>query len=350
MSIERCAFDECLNLRSIVFQGNAPFVIDEEDGEIATSFHVNDTDDDEGMPAECTAYVAQGSSGWGVAIPGRWKGIRIAYSPGAADGMPLAGVFDLAFAKVQTVAGALYDKNGCFAGTVWLKAGTKNVNGVVKVSGTVMLLNGKKVAAKVATLQDGRATLVFKEPVGTLELAMSEDGAFVCEGVGYTMDYGAIGGNWTRDDAAVYVDFGDDDVDDDSLPDGTLTALLPDDEDGEPVILTGGKWAFAKAASVKWAKPKKGAELPKIYDEASGKGLIVDTSRDRTNLSGLKLTYMPKTGQFKGSFKVYALEGEGKATKLKKYTANIVGFVADGVGIGQATMKNPAASWAVEVR
>ena len=93
-----------------------------------------------------------------------------------------------------------------------------------------------------------------------------------------------------------------------------------------------------------------GAALPDIYDAASGKGLIVDTSRGRTNLSGLKLTYTPKKGTFKGSFKVYALETAGNGVKLKKYTVNVTGLVVDGVGRGMATCRKPAASWSVTVR
>ena len=122
--------------------------------------------------------------------------------------------------------------------------------------------------------------------------------------------------------------------------------MLPD---GEPVVAAGGKWKFAKAASVKWAKPKKGAALPERFDAESGKGLVVDTSSGKTNLSGLKLAYTPKKGTFKGSFKVYALEGAGKATKLKKYTVKVSGVVVDGVGYGTATCKAPAVSWAVKV-
>ena len=82
----------------------------------------------------------------------------------------------------------------------------------------------------------------------------------------------------------------------------------------------------------------------------AGKDLVVDSSKGKTNLSGLKLTYTPKTGVFKGSFKVYALEGEGKKKKLKKYTVNVTGFVVDGVGYGAATCKKPAANWSVTVK
>jgi len=46
---------------------------------------------------------------------------------------------------------------------------------------------------------------------------------------------------------------------------------------------------------------------------------------------------------------VYALEGSGKAIKLKKYTVNVSGFVLDGVGYGKATCKKPSVSWSVTV-
>ena len=63
----------------------------------------------------------------------------------------------------------------------------------------------------------------------------------------------------------------------------------------------------------------------------------------------MKLSYRPKKGTFKGSFKVYALEGTGKATKLKKYTVKVTGVVVNGVGHGVTTCRNPAVSWAVTV-
>ena len=39
----------------------------------------------------------------------------------------------------------------------------------------------------------------------------------------------------------------------------------------------------------------------------------------------------------------------GKAPKLKKFTVNVIGFVVDGVGYGEATLKKPAGAWAVTV-
>ena len=111
-----------------------------------------------------------------------------------------------------------------------------------------------------------------------------------------------------------------------ALPAGTLEALLPV---AEPIAAKGGKWAFDKAASVKL----KNGVLSGVDDPK------------KPNLSGMKLTYTPKTGMFKGSFKLYANQGG----KLKKTTVNVNGFVVEGVGHGKATTKKPAAEWDVRV-
>ena len=246
--------------------------------------------------------------------------------------------------KVVTLAGAAYDGNDV-VGIVELKLG-KVSKGKSKVSGSVTTLDGKKHAAKAVNLTeiDGlspKAVSLDVKDLGKMEITIGGT-QFAGSLGGYHVQTADVGGNWSKGSAKVYVDAASA-----SLPAGTLEDLLPV---GEPVVAAGGKWKFAKAAVVKWSKPKKGTALPEIYDEASGKGLVVDTSGDKTNLSGLKLTYTPKKGTFKGSFKVYALEGAGKSTKLKKCTVKVSGVVVDGVGCGTATCKNPAASWPVTVR
>ena len=59
------AFSGCSNLASVVFLGNAPKVGS------STLFS--------GVADGCAAYVPRDSTGWGVTIPGTWKGIRIEY-------------------------------------------------------------------------------------------------------------------------------------------------------------------------------------------------------------------------------------------------------------------------------
>ena len=241
--------------------------------------------------------------------------------------------------------GAVYD--GCdVVGIVELKLGKANVKkGTSKISGSVTLLNGKKYSIKAQTAPvDGMSPSVGYLPVkslGTMHVAIG--GAKFAGSLGsWHVQSASVCEAWSGESATASVE-----IDDVSAFSGmVLTGLLPYSEVAD---VNGGKWKFKKAAGVKWGKPKKGAALPEINDPASGKGLIVDTSKDKTNLSGLKLTYTPKKGTFKGSFKVYELQGVGPKTKLKKYTVNVSGVVVDGVGYGIATCKKPAMTWAVTV-
>ena len=151
-----------------------------------------------------------------------------------------------------------------------------------------------------------------------------------------------VGGTWGSSAVTAHVDVGDL-----SLFQGTvLDFLLPYEENGSS---TGAKWTFKKAAGVKWTKLKAGVE-PVMQDAASGKGLVLDTSKDKTNLSAMKLSYAAKKGTFKGSFKIYELQGQGNGKKLKKYTVKVTGVVVNGVGYGSATCKKPAFTWSVTVR
>ena len=78
--------------------------------------------------------------------------------------------------------------------------------------------------------------------------------------------------------------------------------------------------------------------------EATGAFNLVINDTKGTNRSAMKLTYTPKTGIFKGSFKIYAIQ-DGK---LKKFTVKVAGVVVDGKGWGRATGPG-GASYAVTV-
>lgn len=230
-----------------------------------------------------------------------------------------------------------------YVGTFTVKCSKAKKDGTARISAVYTPFSGKKATYRAQTVDvTGGAVIVSWDG---LEVTIDVDGFRGDEGLpgGLCVSSADIGGDWVKSAATVCV------VVDDVFGAEVLTDLLPNEEQA---AVNGGKWAFAKAASVKWAKPKRGTELKDlpIYDEASGKGLIIDTAKSKTNLSGLKLTYTPKKGTFKGSFKVYALEGAGKATKLKKYTVKVTGIVVDGVGYGEATCKRLAASWSVTVR
>ncbi len=249
--------------------------------------------------------------------------------------------------KAVTLHGAVYD--GCdVVAIVELKLGKVNAKkGTSKIGGSVTLLDGKKITIKAVTVSgiDGKSPVTVSLEVkgrGTMHVAIG--GTTFAGSLGdWHVQSASVGVAWGGASAAVSVEA--DDMS--AFPGNVLADLLPAPEVAD---VNKGKWAFKKAAGVKWAKPKKGAELPEIYDAESGKGLIVDTSKGKTNLSGMKLTYTPKKGTFKGSFKVYELQGSGKKTKLKKYTVKVSGVVADGVGYGTATCKKPAVRWAVTVK
>ena len=106
--------------------------------------------------------------------------------------------------------------------------------------------------------------------------------------------------------------------------------------------MVGKKWLFAKATVVKWATDRK----TRVF------GRVVDESKGKTNRSGLKLSYAAKTGIFKGSFKAYSLQDAfGGKKKLKKHKVDVIGFVVDGVGTGEASCKRPVGGpWAVTVQ
>ena len=121
------------------------------------------------------------------------------------------------------------------------------------------------------------------------------------------------------------VDFEDEAV---PLPAGTRTELLPTGDGAVSVFSDGRKVRGPNAATVKWAAPKGETEKRLVVDGADG-----------GNLSGLKFSYAPKTGLFKGSFKVYVLETTGEKTKLRKLAAKVNGFVLSGIGYGTAEVK-----------
>jgi hypothetical protein len=256
------------------------------------------------------------------------------------------------YSAPATLKGALYESASATAsvlGIVELKLGKVNEKKQTsKISGSVIGLDGKKHAIKafVATGVDGtspkQASLEVKG-LGTMSVTIG-GAQFAGSLGGAHVQSATAGGNWTKTDSTVHVVVPDADLA--KFAGAVVKDLLPNDE---PVILSGGKWKFAKAAGVKWAKIKNGmTPFGGLKDESSGKGLLVDTSKG-ANKSGMKLAYTPKKGTFKGSFKVYSLEGSGAKTKLKKSTVKVSGVVADGVGYGKATCKKPSVAWVVSV-
>ena len=233
---------------------------------------------------------------------------------GAADVLKAGDVKEPYSAPNATMLrGAAYD-GASVAGIVELKLGKVDKKKTSKVSGSVTGLDGKKHAIKQfsVTNVDGAspktASLEVKG-LGTMNITIGGE-RFAGSLGSLHVQSADVGGNWTQAGSVVNVEVPA--ADRAKFAGTVVEGLLPADE---PVTPAGGKWKFAKAATVKWAKLKPGtAPFGGLSDAASGKGLLVDTSKG-ANLSGMKLVYTPKKSTFKGSFKMYALEGSGAKTK-----------------------------------
>ena len=95
-----------------------------------------------------------------------------------------------------------------------------------------------------------------------------------------------------------------------------LTDYLPT---AVKVAFNGGKLTVAKANKIK-------------LDKSSGAPIRTGAT---DNDAGLKLSYVAKTGSFKGSFTVYSVVN----SKLKKYKATVNGVFVNNVGYGTAVIK-----------
>ena len=295
------------------------------------------------VKSSCTVYVKRNSTGWGVAIPGTWNGMKIAY---IEETPTYAGSLDTSFARVQTVTGAavIFDEAYSRVGTMQVKAGKVNKkHGTLRVSAVATLLVDGRVrrftASGVLAALDAQGrippvTLAFKEPIGAMTLEMSPDGLFTFKNPIYAMASATVGGALRGGERGTFR-LASCNL---AVPGEVQYDLLPYEEAFEVV---GGKWKFAKAATVKWTKSRETGEFVRV----------VDVSRNKTNRSSLKINYAAKTGIFKGSFKAYVLEDARNGKKrLKKYSVNVAGFVLDGVGIGKAIgRQSTGGPWPVTV-
>ena len=211
-------------------------------------------------------------------------------------------------------------------------------------------MDGKAAKSKAVTvkLPEGsevaRGSLVFKAPIGSMDFTLDAAGNITLEGSSGALASAKVGGNLPNGKMTFAVDI-------DALPAVDAGFVVLDDllPDSVEVTVSGGKKIDAgKVAMVKYAK-----------DKASGASSLVGLGDPKKpNVSGLKLTYTPKTGVFKGSFNVFATnEGSapaGKSPKLKKYRVNVTGFMVDDgsglKGVGEATLKRPAVKWSVTIK
>ena len=164
--------------------------------------------------------------------------------------------------KAQTMDGALYTSGGNLVGTVQVKFGKIGKKGV-KVSGTAtLLIDGKvkKVTAKAVNVMldaTGRipsVKIAFKEPIGEMSLEMADDGKFKLKNGSYLMVEASVGGALKGGAQGTFRIEGFDLA----VPGELQEDLLPLEES---FGVSGGKWSFAKAAGVKWAKDKAASKL-----------------------------------------------------------------------------------------
>ena len=228
-----------------------------------------------------------------------------------------------AWRKAHTLYGAVWSRWGDFVGTIAVKCGKANRYGKAKVSADLTYLEGGKVklAAQTVDVSSGDAELSW--PDAEISSLQVDGDTFSCSGRDVSGGQEEIGGAVTRD---AYFPFW-------YVPDEINgTAVLYPFED-EPFRMDGNRWVFAKKASMKWEK----AKCVDGWCTTNGPGSWrVDTSRGRTNISGLKLSYSPRNGTFRGSFTVYLWADGGK-----KLGVTVKGVVVQGRAYAVALFKQP---------
>ena len=254
-----------------------------------------------------------------------------------------AGAVDTQFAAGQELLGTLYDADGNVVGTVTLKFGKRNRRtGKVKLTASAtIIVDGavKKVGAKAVRFKAdewaAERMIEFKQPIGSMALA-SEGERFTLRNESYMMKGLAVD---AKSGAERDVKVG-----------GSLLgkAMRFRMEIGSLPTLSGG-YAFVPSSFPADVTMNVAGVRRVVSGRASARKVTLEyviRGLDAAISSKLKLKYAPKTGLFKGSFKVYATAG-GDKPKRRSYTVKVVGYVVDGVGVGQAALKKPSAKWPI---
>ena len=256
------------------------------------------------------------------------------------DTKPAVGPFNPAKASKgeYPYSGAVYDEYNNPRGIISIKF-TKPSKGKSKISGTVKMMDGKSyslAATPVEVSGTESAKVVGKDvkKLGKLNMLEIGEKGFVAE---ITMTGGTKLMAKTTDlsvglSKGTDYTFGVSGIPSEINGLEVVSEMLPDGQ--EVPVDAKGKIALAKAATLKYAKIK--GTKPAEYE------LVCDTSKGKTNLSGLKLTYTAKTSTIKGSFNVYTVN-EAKH-KVNKVSFTVNGMVIGGKAVGGATCKKPVIS------
>ena len=234
-------------------------------------------------------------------------------------------------------SGAVYDELGNPCGTMTVKF-TKPSKGVSKISASLRLLDGKTYSLKAtpaAVDETGPARIVGAtiKKLGVFDVLEVGEEGFTAEitaadgtrmtAVTTNLSEGLAQGDYKFSVNGLPAEIN-------GLP--VVSEMLP--VDVEFTVNTKGKISLAKAAKLKYTKVK--GSKPAVYE------LVSDTSKGKTNLSGLKLTYAAKTASIKGSFSVYT-DNPAKH-KINKISFTVTGMVIGGKAVGVATCKKLAIS------
>ena len=334
-------FSECDALSTVVFEGNPPARWDK------VLEHLKP------KGGRLTVYVPFESTGWGLdVIPFSSRLYDVRFSDGDVDisSSALVGMVDTYFNSRQDLKGVLHYAAGNLIGTVQITIGRKMGNGTAKISATASTIEKgvvKKANAKSlkfsASQGPMRATLTFKDGIGTMDFTLDSHGYFMFRNDGCEMRAAAIGGALPSGHAIFSAhlenmpDFGDGKA--------VVAEALPD---GMVGTISGKRIDFGKTGTLRF-----------VQDDTDGRFVLAGLAdAEKPNVAKLKISYMPRQGAFKGTFMVYAGDVGAAAAKakpkLEKFKVNFAGFVINEgegvVGIGNVGMKNPSAGpWQVRL-
>ena len=222
--------------------------------------------------------------------------------------------------RARKLYGCITNANGVVAGRIVVAAGKMNAKKkIAKIKVQIQDLNGKvkTLGSKNFTVK-GTTIANVSGRVGSANLSIKGSalsGSVVFGGTAYGVSNVAPGGSIAN--GTLYFSLDSYPVSCQGYPVIGGTAFLPV---SQRFTSANSKWSFARSGTLR-------------YNRQTSQ--FVMSSMD--NPSGLKLTYVSSTGYFKGKFTVYVSRNGRSA---RKYTATVGGFMVNGKGSGQVTIRN----------